>query len=33
MTESKTGEVILRAERITKIFPGSVALSAVDFSV
>ena len=27
------GEVILRAERVTKVFPGTIALQDVDFEV
>lgn len=33
MIENNQDEVILRAERITKIFPGTVALDTVDFNV
>lgn len=33
MSEIPRGEIVLRAEQITKIFPGTVALDKVDFNV
>ena len=33
MSESLQDEVILRAEQVTKVFPGTVALDKVDFNV
>ena len=33
MSESIHDDVILRAEQVTKIFPGTVALNKVDFNV
>ena len=33
MNEKVQDEVILRAEHITKVFPGTVALKQVDFNV
>lgn len=32
-TQTMPGDVILRAEQITKLYPGTVALDAVDFNV